>query len=289
VFALGIVLYELCTHQRLFKRPSDYLAARAILEEPIPRADAVDPAIPRVLADVIAKALAREPAGRHTSAQELASAVTGALAEHGGVALPAEIAAAVISTDELSAMRTRQARVIDGAREREGRTQQDAAPTRPMRAGDLHERTARTTTNRTPLWIALAVLVLAAGVVLYLRTDGSEPAKPTASRPPPVAAVIPDAAVPDAPAPEQPPAIEMPPQRPKPPAPPRPGLLSIDSTPWATIYVDGNALGMTPIVKRSLAAGRHKLRAVTKDGRTQERTIDIPAGKLASPIQLTWR
>ena len=46
VFALGIVLYELATHQRLFKRASDYLAARAILEEPIPRADEVDPAIP---------------------------------------------------------------------------------------------------------------------------------------------------------------------------------------------------------------------------------------------------
>jgi eukaryotic-like serine/threonine-protein kinase len=291
VFALGIVLFELCTHQRLFKRPSDYLAARAILEEPIPRADAVDPAIPRVLADVIAKALAREPAARHATAQELASAVTGALAEHGGVALPAEIAAAVISTDELSAMRTRQARVIDGAREREGRTQQDAAPTRPMRAGELYERTERTTRRAAPLWIALALLVLAAGVVFYLRIDRSAPAKPAPPPPPPpVAAVVPaDAPVADA-APEEPPGIEMPPERPKPPvaSPAKPGLLSIDSTPWATIYLDGNSLGMTPIVKRSVAAGRHKLRAVTKDGRTRERTIEIPAGKLAPPIQLTW-
>jgi len=31
VFALGIVLYELATHQRLFKRASDYLTARAVL------------------------------------------------------------------------------------------------------------------------------------------------------------------------------------------------------------------------------------------------------------------
>ena len=53
VFALGIVLFELATHSRLFKRGSDYLAARAILEEPIPRADALDPAVPAALADVI--------------------------------------------------------------------------------------------------------------------------------------------------------------------------------------------------------------------------------------------
>jgi hypothetical protein len=63
---------------------------------------------------------------------------------------------------------------------------------------------------------------------------------------------------------------------------------NIDSTPWATIYVDGQSLGITPIVKRSLPAGRHKLKAVAKDGRTKEMSIDIPSGRLAKTIQLTW-
>jgi serine/threonine-protein kinase len=123
---------------------------------------------------------------------------------------------------------------------------------------------------------------------MYLRVDRTESPRPSPSPspPPPVAAVVPDAAVPAPPPPEQP-AIEMPPQRQKPAAPPKPGLLSIDSTPWATIYLDGSSLGMTPIVKRSVPAGRHKLRAVMKDGRTIERTVDIPAGKLAPPIRLT--
>src|SRR6185312_5103168 len=71
VFGLGIVLYELATHQRLFKRGSDYLAARAILEEPIPRADAADPAIPAALADAIARALERRPADRFADAPSL--------------------------------------------------------------------------------------------------------------------------------------------------------------------------------------------------------------------------
>jgi hypothetical protein len=82
--------------------------------------------------------------------------------------------------------------------------------------------------------------------------------------------------------------IEMPPVDVTRPQKQAPGLFSIDSTPWATIYIDGNPLGVTPIVKRSLPAGRHKLRAVLKDGRTKELAIDIPAGRLAKPIQLTW-
>jgi hypothetical protein len=82
--------------------------------------------------------------------------------------------------------------------------------------------------------------------------------------------------------------IEMPPVDISRPPSKQPGMLSIDSTPWATIYIDGTSLGITPIVKRSLPAGRHKLRAVLKDGRVKEQTIDIPAGRLAKPIQLTW-
>jgi len=286
VFALGIVLFELVAHQRLFKRPSDYLAARAILEEPIPRADATDPAVPAALADVIAKALAREPAARYASAHELADAVSAALAPHGGIAIPAEIAAAVIATDELSAMRTRQARVLDDAKHRE-HTLPDAAPTRPLRsprdpAVDVDEPRA------LGVWIALAVLVLIGGGLLYLRAR-PEPAPAVVADARPVAIAPADAAPAVAIDAAEPAPIEMPPGRPAPPKPaaPRPpGLFSIDSTPYATIYIDGISLGVTPIVKRSLPAGRHKLRAVLKDGRVIERAIDIPAGKLAPPIQL---
>jgi len=119
VFALGIVLFELATHQRLFKRASEYLTARATLEEPIPRADAIDPAIPAALADVIARALARDRAGRYADADALARALEAAMAPHDGLAGAVEIAAAVAGTEELTAKRTRQARVLGEARARE--------------------------------------------------------------------------------------------------------------------------------------------------------------------------
>ena len=117
VFALGIVLYELATHQRLFKRASDYLAARAILEEPIPRADEADPAIPHALADVIAKALSRAPAERFATAHELAAALDAAMQPHGGVATAPQIAQALAEhhAEELTAQRTRQAKVVSSA------------------------------------------------------------------------------------------------------------------------------------------------------------------------------
>src|SRR5688500_163675 len=60
VFALGAIAWELATGKRLFKRPSDFLSAKAILEEPIPRADEADTRVPRALADVIARALERD-------------------------------------------------------------------------------------------------------------------------------------------------------------------------------------------------------------------------------------
>src|SRR5262249_45695770 len=116
VFALGIVAFELATHQRLFKRPSDYLAARAILEEPIPRADEVDPAIPAALADAIAKALARDRATRFATAAEFGAALAAAMPQ--GLATPAELAAVVTASDELTQQRTRQQRVLDAAKSR---------------------------------------------------------------------------------------------------------------------------------------------------------------------------
>jgi serine/threonine-protein kinase len=65
-------------------------------------------------------------------------------------------------------------------------------------------------------------------------------------------------------------------------------MVSIDSEPYATIFIDGTRIGITPLLKHALPPGRHTLRAVLEDGRTQNRTIDIPAGKHAKPIHLNW-
>jgi serine/threonine protein kinase len=66
------------------------------------------------------------------------------------------------------------------------------------------------------------------------------------------------------------------------------GLLSVDSSPFATIYLDGNKLGATPFFNQPVSAGKHELRAVLDDGRSQKRTITIEPGKPTNLGKLAW-
>ena len=85
VFALGVVLYEMLALRRLFQRKTDYLTFRAVMEQPIPDVRRYRPDIPPALADVLARALDREPATRYESARQFGTA---ALDAFGSVARP---------------------------------------------------------------------------------------------------------------------------------------------------------------------------------------------------------
>jgi serine/threonine-protein kinase len=71
VFALGIVLWELTTVRRLFRGSSDFLTMTAIAQGDIPRPSKHRPDIPPDLEAIIMKALARDPAQRYQTADEL--------------------------------------------------------------------------------------------------------------------------------------------------------------------------------------------------------------------------
>ena len=59
-------------------------------------------------------------------------------------------------------------------------------------------------------------------------------------------------------------------------APPRTGQVTLQSNPYATIYIDGKKLGYTPIVGHTLSAGAHTLRAVSSaNGSEQNLTITV--------------
>ena len=85
------------------------------------------------------------------------------------------------------------------------------------------------------------------------------------------------------------PAPKKPPPKPQPePAVAEPGFFSIDSKPYATIYIDDKSYGDTPLFKVSLPAGKHRVRAVRADGKSQRLTITIQPGKLTSSGTLAW-
>ena len=47
------------------------------------------------------------------------------------------------------------------------------------------------------------------------------------------------------------------------------GFFSIDAKPYADIFVDGAPFGQTPLVHKSLPAGKHHIKAVRADGATK--------------------
>jgi len=71
IFSLGVVLYELTTQRRLFKRANELLVLKGVTEDPIPRPSREIPGYPELLERVVMRALSRDPSRRHRTAYEL--------------------------------------------------------------------------------------------------------------------------------------------------------------------------------------------------------------------------
>jgi serine/threonine protein kinase len=75
IFALGIVLYEMSTGHRLFKRVTDLMTLKAICEEPIPPPSSLRSDYPRALEHVVLRALERQPNRRFQTAADMRRAL----------------------------------------------------------------------------------------------------------------------------------------------------------------------------------------------------------------------
>jgi serine/threonine-protein kinase len=76
VFALGIVLFEVLSGERLFARDSVARTYQAVLIDDIPDVRARRPEVPAPIAAVVSRALSRPAAGRFSSAEEMRVALT---------------------------------------------------------------------------------------------------------------------------------------------------------------------------------------------------------------------
>ncbi len=79
IYALGCLLYECLTRETPFVRDSRLAVAWAHLEEEPPRVSDRRPELPEAIDMVIRKAMAKEPADRHTTCAELIAAAEEAL------------------------------------------------------------------------------------------------------------------------------------------------------------------------------------------------------------------
>ncbi|HEX5357716.1 MAG TPA: serine/threonine-protein kinase [Aquabacterium sp.] len=73
VYALGVVLYELLTFKRAFSGNSLEEIADAVLSKPVPLVHEVNPDVPKVLSEIVARAMHRDPEQRTRSARRLSA------------------------------------------------------------------------------------------------------------------------------------------------------------------------------------------------------------------------
>jgi serine/threonine-protein kinase len=72
LFALGIVMHEMMTGQRLFQAKNDVAKMRQLLSQPIPPPSSFNATVPRELDRIVMKALEVDPAQRYQTATEMA-------------------------------------------------------------------------------------------------------------------------------------------------------------------------------------------------------------------------
>ena len=71
VFSVGILLWELLTWRRLFKRPTEMATLIAVAEDEIPSPRSIDPSVPEPLEKIVMRALRRPLDERYASAQDM--------------------------------------------------------------------------------------------------------------------------------------------------------------------------------------------------------------------------
>ena len=75
VYGLGLVLYEMLAGRAAFGGDSSPALRNAVLLSDVPEAHALNPAVPRTLSSIVARAMARDPTLRHQSMRELLEAL----------------------------------------------------------------------------------------------------------------------------------------------------------------------------------------------------------------------
>jgi len=92
VFSLAIIVLELLTGQRLFRRASRLETFEAVTKSPIPRADSLNKRIPKSVADALELGLSRDKDSRFTSARAFGTALSEAAQGFGGAWTAPQIA-----------------------------------------------------------------------------------------------------------------------------------------------------------------------------------------------------
>ena len=280
VFSLGVVLWELLTHRRLFKRDVEPAMIRAIMDEPIPKVHKVRQDAPAALAAVADRALEKKPEDRYPGAAEMKADLQAYLRQESLEAGPEQIAA---YAHEVLGKRARtKKRLLEEIRKKgvKGvslgalKPKSDSMPSKSgSEVGDLADAATRIQTEsdkpaqspwllRIVAFFLAGIAVAAAALWIFSGSPKPEPKeeKVAVSTPPPEVPV-------------EPPKVE----------PPDDALLSVRSTPdGCRVELDGKVLeGQTPIVDHPVAPDSEHQVAVLCDGHLRDaRTVKGRPGEV---------
>lgn len=322
LFAVGVVLYELLTGERLFSGDTIFQVVHAVHHQPIvPPSERVGH-IPHDLDAVVLRALTREPGQRFETAAAMAAALEEIPAVHTGETLECFVDR-VLGTERRQHQGYLQSVLDDGGRSQRlgrpvGLATGSAAFVTPAMAATPVTRDERAPAKASPSWwrqhryqslVAATVttgLVLA-GAVWFWPPVTTTTAKPSVVSPPvspplpPVAEVPPSAGpaidpVPahtvEAPA-EMPKTVAATRRKPTPhprtkgaaaTAPTTYGFVRVTAEPFANVRIDGVLVGPTPLMRHSLPVGSHEIELLSPDSGAllRRETIRITAERLVT-------
>lgn len=312
IFALGIVLYEMLTGERLFKGESEINTlekVRAAQIDPLPSSITAD--MPAELEAKLLKALAREVIERYQNASDLEADLGSILFEllRTDPALSlrqfmhslfkAEIDAEHKSEieEETISVQLEQETSAEDIKSAEAQKSKTPVKTRPseLKSFRVQEPAKKNVYKYVIAASAAVVAIVIAGFMFWPGTSSQPPTAAPAATMQPVAAPQPGAE-------EQTNAIQMPapldgnkieqntssPQTAKQqdkiqksPVEENEGGLTINAMPWADVYVDGKAYGTTPKTIEDLKAGSHKVRLESPNFPPWETRVVISKGETA--------
>jgi serine/threonine-protein kinase len=303
-YSLGVVGYRMITGALPFAGDSIHtILYKHIFEEP-PPVRSVRPDIPEALSTGIQRAMSKEPAQRYATMEDFVTAVFPeqpvTAGRSGGPVTPKPVTRAPVTAESpteafISAPTTpipSTLRPAAGA----------GAPTVPARAGGKAAPAVKKSGSKAWIGIVAAIVALGGGgYVVFGRgpkpaNDGQTatqqaPSNPGTSNPGAAPAdthtavtppVTPPQTAQQTPAQTQHKPVPVPHRTPPPapkPAAQATGFVSIATDPIATVFIDNQSVGQSPVIGHEVSVGAHTIRVERVGFQTQSVTVQVGAGE----------
>ena len=271
-FAMGVVLWELLTGQRLFQGDNEIQILRAVSTQPIARPSAMTPGIPPELESVVMRMLDRDKTKRYASCAEAADELGAWLSSGSRRVGEADVAVFIkevvgdvvdeatknLTASENFLLSLHHTPTKSGGGKSSAKPSGETSPTVVRRMEEVKQR------KLAGLGVALGVVAAVglAGAAALVISGGDAPQQPPPQQPP-------------QPPPPAPPA-PMPPQRAK--AKVQDGMVEIElaDPPNASVIVDDQPHSARTPTTLKLVLGPHKIEIVDDSGRRTPVVVELP-------------